>query len=480
MRGFFLPFRFRGCVRRKKERRVMLRSFVLFLAFAVVHAAAPVMVQAAASKSSSASFKDLEKTKAIQVLTSDLSTQMYTLPNGLQVFLTENPKAPNVVVGHWVKAGSLHETPGTTGIAHLFEHMMFRPLKKGAPSFFDITTKLGAEFNANTRFEATYFYTAVTPDKLPELLKYESDRFTKLTVTKELLDVERKAVWSEYSTKFDANPIIDLWFQIYRQAYVGHPFGWMIIGQREDLEKITAEDCNKFYKKYYAPNNTGLFITGNFKSEKVLKEIVRLYSPWKKGEVSQLPPPYTQKTTQIVGEGALPSEGRFVLFGLRTPYFNKDNIRTQALVDYIFFDGTHGLLKKRLVDEKKIAASASSFNFDNDNGMLKAGITVLPSTKLSDLQKEALQAGEDFKAMSEADYQTYKNNFYIAAGEGLQRNAALSEFLAVSWGKYADINLTKEIREAPLAVTKAQLQEFLNQYYKADNFIFLTHKGQGK
>ncbi|HEY8272719.1 MAG TPA: insulinase family protein, partial [Pseudobdellovibrionaceae bacterium] len=69
--------------------------------------------------------EDIEKTKKIHKITGALTTNEYQLANGLQVFLTENPKAPEVVISHWVKAGSLNESPGITGIAHLFEHMMF-------------------------------------------------------------------------------------------------------------------------------------------------------------------------------------------------------------------------------------------------------------------------------------------------------------------------------------------------------------------
>ena len=216
---------------------------------------------------------EIIKTKSLHRINSSVTTEEYKLPNGLSVFLTVNRFAPNTVISHWVKVGSLHEKNGITGIAHLFEHMMFRPLKPGNPSFFDIAGKLGADFNANTRFESTYYYTAVPNKNLMSLLEAESNRFKNLRVTDDMLDAERKAVWSEYSTKFDANPHIDLWFQIYQKAYVGHPFGWMIIGFREDLDKIKANDCNEFFKNYYTPNNTGLFVTGNFDSEKILREM---------------------------------------------------------------------------------------------------------------------------------------------------------------------------------------------------------------
>lgn len=427
---------------------------------------------------SSAKYNTILKTKISHKINNSLITNEYHLPNGLSVFLTENKHGPNVVVGHWVKAGSLHERPGITGIAHLFEHMMFRPLAPGKSGFFQITSKLGGDLNANTRFESTYYYTAVPTKNLGKLLKVESDRFKNLVVTDELIDVERKAVWSEYSTKFDANPIIDLWFQTYQQAYIGHPFGWMIIGFREDLEKITASDCNHFFQKYYKPNNIGLFVTGNFKSNNALKNIIDYYSDWEKGIDSQLPPAFNQKTEELVAEGKLTSSANEIMFGLRTPYFDSENALIQALVSYILFDSKNGLLKKRLIDSKKIVSELSEFNFGYDNGFLKAIITLLPTTKIDQVREQVANIKDDFKSLSEEDFATYKKNLYISVAESLQKNLVLAEFLAKSWGKYGGINIVNKFMSSQINITKDQVLNFLNTYYQRNNFVFLTHKNQ--
>lgn len=424
--------------------------------------------------------KEIEKTRQVHKITGSISTIQYTLPNGLNVFLTENPKAPNVVVSHWVKAGSLHERPGITGIAHLFEHMMFRPITPGAPSFFDIVTKLGGDANANTRFESTFYYTIVPRKHLKTLLKHESERFKKLVVTKELLDVERKAVWSEYSTKFDANPVIDLWFQIYQRAYKGHPFGWMIIGERDDLEKITAKDCNEFFKKYYRPNNIGLFITGDFKASEILPAVIENYSDWERGTDSQLPPPFKGKTKEIIAEGKLPAEAKVMLFGFRTPYVDAANATIQSVAATILFDSQNGLLRKRLVDQTKLASSVGEFNGSYDNGMMKASIVLLPSTTVKQVRNELVKALDDLKAMSDETFATYKRNYYVSIAESNLRNSNIAGWLPYAWGKLGDIKLASTYLSAPLDVTKEQVLQFLSEYYKPDNFIIMVHKGQAR
>jgi len=451
----------------KRQGSIFLSSLALTFSLSTVAKAETLLEQ-------------VEKTKQVHRINSSIVSNEYHMPNGLTIFLTENSRAPNVIVSHWVKAGSLQERPGITGIAHLFEHMMFRPLAPGQPTFFDYASKMGGNLNANTRFESTYFFTAVPNEKLSELLMRESDRFQHLVVTKDLLDVERKAVWSEYSVKFDSNPVIDLWFQIYLKAFKGHPFGWTIIGFREDLEKITAEDCNAFFQKYYKPNNIGLFLTGNFKSSEALKDIVKYYGDWKAGEKSVLPPPYTEKTKELVDEGKLTSNARFFLAGFRVPYIDGETAKVQTLTNYIFFDESNGLLRKKLVDEKKLAAEVSSFNFEYDNGMQKVGIVALPDAKLADIKKEVANMAKLLDSVSDKEFETYKMNLFIHNGEALQKNSNLTENLALTWGKYGNIDLTSEISSKPMDVTKQQVQQFVSKYFVDDNLVFITHKGQLK
>jgi zinc protease len=399
------------------------------------------------------------------------------LPNGLTVFLTENMKSPNVVVSHYVRAGSLHEKPGVTGIAHLFEHMMFRPLAPTEPTFFDIAGKLGADYNASTRFESTFYYSIVAPDKLRAMLTAESNRFKKLVVTNELLDAERKAVWSEYSTKMDADPTMDMWTEIYRKAFPGHPYGWTIIGEREDLEKIKAEDCNEFFKKYYRPNNVGLFVTGAFKAHEVLKTIVELYGDWEAGQPSTLPADFTAKTKELVTQGRLPSQSNMIMFGFRVPTYTTAQAEVIELANYILFS-SNGLLKRRLVDDKRIAAQTGDFGFSNDNGMLKGIVVALPQVKLEQVRTEVYQLVQDLKSMSADEFTAYKRNFYIESAEGAQRNASLASALAENWGKYNDPGMLHRYLSGPSKVTQQQVTDYISTYFKPDNTVFITPKQQ--
>lgn len=419
---------------------------------------------------------EAEKVRSFKI-TSSIEGSEYRLQNGFSVYLAVNKKAPLTSVYHWVKAGSLHETKGITGIAHLFEHMMFRPLAEGKAGFFELLKQLGGSANANTRFASTVYTSTVPNENLQKLLQLEADRFTSLHVTDDLLDVERKAVWSEYSTKIDSNPVLDLWWAIYHYGFPGHPYGWTVIGEREDLEKIKAADCNRFFGKYYRPNNVGLFIAGNIKPEEVMKWVEQSYGKWERGEESKLPDDFTAEKKSVRAEGRLPSPARNVLLGYRLPKYNGKNHHIMDLSAHVLFGSNSGLAKKRLVYQKRMASEAGDFNTNYDSGMLKAVITLLPTTSVDDAVKEVSMLPQDFAQISDEEFQAYKREYAISVRESALRNESLNGFLALSWGKWGSVDVVTELLRDDPAVTKAEVMEFLQKIMVADNLVVVTNKG---
>lgn len=406
-----------------------------------------------------------------------VSVYNYKLDNGLDVYITKNPKAPVVSVYHWVKAGSLHEKKGITGIAHLFEHMMFRPVHKDDVNFFDKITALGGSANANTRYMATVYTTTVPGQNLEPLLKLEADRFQNLKVTDELLNIERKAVWSEYSTKFDTNPVIDIWGRIYEAAYPGHPYEWTIIGYRQDLEKINAKDCNTFFDRFYKPNNIGLFISGDVDPDKVIKLVRKYYADWKAGEKAVLPADFTKPTKFLQTKGRIASPSKQVLMGFRTKEESKNQMGYMFL-NHILFGSNNSLGEKRIKQNAKLVSAISDFNYDYDSGMIKAFMVLLPKTTINQVTNEILKLKSDIENLSEENFNAYKQEFITSVLEGTLRNESLNEVLALSWGKYNDLNIflkwDKNIRE----IQKDSIVKLLNSFYTKNNMVVVTTKAK--
>jgi zinc protease len=406
-----------------------------------------------------------------------VSIYNYKLPNGLDVYITKNPKAPVVSVFHWVKAGSLHEKKGITGIAHLFEHMMFRPVNKGDKGFFDKITALGGSANANTRYMSTVYTTTVPAKHLDALLKLEADRFQNLAVTDDLLNVERKAVWSEYSTKFDTNPVIEMWGKIYETAYPGHPYEWTIIGYREDLEKINAKNCSEFFNKFYRPNNTGLFISGDVDPSQVIALVRKHYSNWKAGEKASLPKEFSKKTTFTQVSGKIPSASNQVLLGFRTKEEDKYTLQ-YIFLNHLLFGSNHSLAEKRIKQSAKLVSAVSDFNYEYDSGMIKGFFVLLPKTSAAALTSEVLKLKEDVEKLDPRNFEAYKQELITAVLEGTLRNEALNESLALSWGKYGGLDFYFDWDKNIRSLTKESVVQVLNKVFTKDNMVVVTTKGK--
>jgi predicted Zn-dependent peptidase len=448
---------------------------VLFILLAAVLNFAQPLALADASTASAA------KLQRETPLTGAVKAYEYALSNGLTVVLIPSERAPLVSVYHWVKGGSLHESPGITGIAHLFEHMMFRPLKAGEVPFWESAKKLGASVNANTRFESTVYTSSVESKNLFPLLKLESDRFKNFKVTKDLLDVERKAVWSEYSTKLDADPEVDRWFHVYTAGFAKHAYGWMIVGYREDLEKITAENCNDFFARVYKPNNVGLFISGPMDRLKVLAQVEKLYGDWKPGSTTALPAPYQHDGKAVLAEGKLEAKSRSVLVGFRIPTFAADNFASFGLLNHILFGSRNSLATKRLVHEKKLVSSADSFNFEYDNGMLKVDLALLPGTSQKTALEELLAIRGDFANLTDEQLAAYKREQRITLAEAVQRNEVLNEQVALHWGKYGSVSALSTAlggdTSISKSISKSDLLAIMDKYIVNENIVAVTNKG---
>lgn len=370
----------------------------------------------------------------------DVYIDKYVLPNGLTVALLPIKNSPVTTMHTWVGSGSRDEKPGITGIAHLFEHMMFRPVKPGATSYYDQAAALGLDYNASTRFNATDYYDTFTPELLPKVVAMESERFQRMHVTPELLKVEREAVRSEYSTKFDANPMIDLWFWIYRYAFPNHPYGWHIVGDRADLDRITAEDCNRFFKTNYVPNNTLIALAGSFDKAQALSLIQQHFGGWKRGPAK---PAWNKAVpagkAPVEGQGKLPGPSKYMLIGWRAPERNTPDRLAQDLAEFILLNGKDALVPKRLLDEQDVAGLADAFNTGYDIGLSKIIVLPKPGVTPVRIQQEVQAAIDSFAKLPEADFQAYRQAYATGMRESQLNTHGLTGALGHAWAYDGDL-----------------------------------------
>lgn len=187
-----------------------------------------------------------------------------TLSNGLRVVVAESHAVPVVEVAMYYGFGANEETPGKTGLAHALEHMMFR----GTPSLSDaglddVIARMGAQVNAETTNDVTHFYALVPKDKLSLWLRIEADRMQHLSLDPHLWNLERGAVLQEYAADY-SDPIGKLVMSVNRAAYGEQDaLGRGALGIKSDIEHATVTDLRAYYRRWYAPNNAVLVMTGD-------------------------------------------------------------------------------------------------------------------------------------------------------------------------------------------------------------------------
>ena len=188
------------------------------------------------------------------------------LANGLKVVVAESHAVPVVEVALYYGFGANEETPGKTGLAHGLEHMMFR----GTPSLSDaglddVISRMGAQVNAETNTDVTHLYAVVPRDRLDLWMRIEADRMQHLSLSESLWKLEKGAVLQEYAADY-SDPIGKLVMSVNRAAYgAGDPLGRGALGNREDIVRSTAADLRTYYRRWYAPNNAVLVLTGDVK-----------------------------------------------------------------------------------------------------------------------------------------------------------------------------------------------------------------------
>ncbi len=210
-----------------------------------------------------------------------------TLSNGLLVLVHEDHSAPVVSSYVFYKSGSRNEHYGQTGIAHLFEHMMFNGGKKFGPGVFDdLIEGNGGSTNGYTTRDYTTYLNNFPKEALPLILDLESDRMWHLAITKQNLEQERGIVSEERRLRIDNDVSGAMNEALYLHAYERSPYRWNTVGFMADIQKITLEEARAYFHTYYAPDNAVLVLAGDVDANAAFKLVERYF-----GKIPRQPPP---------------------------------------------------------------------------------------------------------------------------------------------------------------------------------------------
>ena len=282
------------------------------------------------------------------------------LENGLKVLLLEEHKAPVVTTHVWYKVGARNEQPGTTGLSHFLEHMMFKGTSRVGPGQFSrIIQKNGGRDNAFTSDDYTGYFETFASDRVELGLELEADRMRGLLLDPKGVESEKKVVMEERRLRTDDDPVSALSEAMVAAAFQVHPYRQPVIGWMSDVEGLTREDLVRHYNTYYVPNNAMLIVVGDFKSDELIPKIRQHFGAIPRGPE---PPRVRAEEPEQRGERRLilkkEAELPFVYIGYHVPNLkHPDNFALEVLA-YILSGGKSARIYKSLVYEKQLALFA--------------------------------------------------------------------------------------------------------------------------
>jgi len=335
--------------------------------------------------------------------------------SGLELLLSPKPGIDVVAFVTAYKVGSRFEVNGRTGLAHLFEHMMFRGTEH-YPVPFETLSSWGDRFNAFTTPDVTEYHELVPKKLFDEAARFESERMRKLLITPEGFDTERGAVVSERKMRTEDSPMGRLYWELNQLAYDRHPYKTGPIGWQEDLDATTFDDALAFYKRFYAPNRAVISLVGDFSVVEALEQMDRRYGDFdsQSFEEPRIPeePARKEMRRKVI---PMKVESVFMADAVFGPTYDDPNAPVDSLIANLLADDKLGYLAGELV-EKGVARSVSGdASPDMDRGL--AGVFVIgnPRVSTSKLEREYESALERFPSWLTAERLESFKLYYLAA-----------------------------------------------------------------
>ena len=296
--------------------------------------------------------------------------EMFRLPNGLTVIVHEDHSAPILSVNCWYHVGSGRETPGRTGFAHLFEHLMFEGSKNVPEGAFDRWLEaVGGDNNGSTQVDRTNYYENVPSNALEVPLFLESDRMGFLldSLTPKTVDGQRDVVKNERRQGVENQPYGKVEDVLPPALFPkDHPYSWPVIGSMADLTAASQEDVRDFFRKWYGPANASLVIAGDVDAKEARRLAEKWFADVPKSEPVEplVPRPVVlreEKRITLEDKVQLP---RLYAAWVTPPAFAPGDAALDAL-GALLSTGKNSRLYKRLVYELQVAQDVTAFQDSN-------------------------------------------------------------------------------------------------------------------
>jgi zinc protease len=285
-----------------------------------------------------------------------------TLKNGMKVLVQTDHNIPNVALYIFYRIGSRNEGPGTTGISHFFEHMMFNGAKKYGPGELDkVMEANGGSNNAYTTKDVTVYQDWFPRSAMGLIYDIEADRIRDLNFDPAKIKSEREVVASERRLSVDNENGGVLDEQLWAAAIIAHPYHWPVVGWMSDIEHWTMEQLKHHFEMGYAPNNATMVVVGDVSAEEIFGLCEKFIEPI---ATHAPPPPVITVEPEQLGERRVvvrkPAQLPLLMVAYHLPRTDNPDFYALNILRTILFDGESSRMYQRLVDKEQIALDVSS------------------------------------------------------------------------------------------------------------------------
>jgi zinc protease len=410
--------------------------------------------------------------------------QEFMLKNGMKVIVKEDHRAPTAAHMIWYKIGSMDEVNGTTGVAHVLEHMMFKGTRKLKPGEFSArVAALGGRENAFTSKDYTAYFQQIEKSRLEAVMALEADRMANLQFDKNEFGKEIRVVMEERRWRVEDQPIQLVYEALYATAFFAHPYHHPVIGWMDDLQHMTVQDAKAWHDRWYAPNNATMVVTGDVNAGQV-RDLAEKYF----GKISAKTVPHTKPQNEPPQHGVrrvsvkAPAENPYVALAFKVPTLRDvekdDDVHALDVLAAILDGYDNARLNANLVRTDKVANSAGAGYSSNARGPVLFVLDGTPAngTTVEQLEKRLRAEVERVAKEGVSEQELKRVKTQLIAGQIYKRDSIFGQAMEIGTMEMTGIShkLIDRIIEKLGQVTAQQVQMVAQKYFVDDALTVAT------
>jgi zinc protease len=421
------------------------------------------------------------------------SVTQFQLANGLTVIVKTDRRAPTAAHMLWVRVGSMDEVDGTTGVAHVLEHMMFKGTRDLKPGEFSRrVAALGGRENAFTSRDATGYYQQIPSDKLEDVMRLEADRFARNQWADDEFKRELEVVKEERRLRTEDSPRALMYETANAITFLASPYRRPVVGWMSDLDAMTPDDARAFYRRWYVPANAAVVVAGDVDVAQVRRLAEKYYGSIPAGAVPARKPRVEPAQTGLRKlDFKAPASQAYVSLsfkvpGLRTPAagtgpaeaFNRDALALTVLSAVL--DGYSGARLDRALTqgEQRLADSAGA-----SNGLIGRGPQLFSLDGVPAEGKTAQQVSDALRAqvarvasegVSEAELKRVKTQWIASETYKLDAVFSQASQLGSYWINGLPLDTDERLISQLRRITAAEVQAVAARYFGDEQLTIAT------